>query len=209
MVIIPYDLIVLAGGSGDRLGHEYKPLVKIRGKPLIKIILDNLGKYFKHVIIVVKSEQQKALLQQILNEPHLLYTVDVKEYDNGPLVALYSGALKAVSDKLFVIPCDTPFITYAVASKMLRGLEVYEAVIPKWPNGYIEPLVAAYRRIPLLQASRKALTDNKRTVRSILECLKTYYIDVYELSNNPIKSFLNINTWEDLKRAEKFMKSRL
>ncbi|RLG74572.1 MAG: hypothetical protein DRO23_06405 [Thermoprotei archaeon] len=199
-----YSLVILAGGLSQRLGSAYKPLVRLKNKALIRLVVENLEELFTEVIIVVKSEKQKNLLKPILKDKNVIFTLDSSIFENGPLVAMYTGALKAQYSKLFIIASDYPFIESNLALKLLEKLSEYEAAIPMWPNGYIEPLVGSYRREPLVNYSYKALMKGLRRAREPLNYMKTCYVNVYELTPIPEIVFHNINTIEDLVKAEKF-----
>ncbi|MCS7096941.1 MAG: molybdenum cofactor guanylyltransferase [Candidatus Methanomethylicia archaeon] len=196
-------LIVLAGGSGNRM-KGYKPIFKIHGKPLIKIILEKIIDVFDEILIVVREEWQKELLIRELDF-NVRYVFDIPSLE-GPLAAIYAGALNSKYEKIAIVPSDTPFINSSVFIKMSTYLnEDYEAVVPIWPNGYLEPLIAIYLRNPLIEALKKVISENEYRVQLLLKNLKTRYVDVYELALNPEKEFFNINTLEELALAEEII----
>jgi len=199
-----YSLVVLAGGFSQRLGSMYKPLIRLKNKPLIKIVIENLEELFNEIIVVVKNEEQRSLLEHVLRNKDVVFTLDTSMFRDGPLVAMYTGAMKARYSKLFVIASDYPFVKLNLAKKLLEKLNGYEAVIPMWPNGYIEPLVASYRREPLVKYSYEALVKGRRRAREPLSYMKTCYVNVYELTPIPEIVFHNINTVEDVVKAEEF-----
>jgi len=79
------------------------------------------------------------------------------------------------------------------------------AVIPRWPNGYIEPLQAVYRTKPALEAAKNVLGEGKFNMRSMIDSLGGIrYISTLVLQqlDPKLKTFFNINTPLDLKKAE-------
>jgi len=203
-----YSLIVLAGGFSKRLSNVFKPLVRLKNKPLIEILLSNLNELFKEIIIVVKYYEQKKAIEEVLyHKANITYVLDDKLFEDGPLVAMYSGAKKAHHHKLFVTASDYPFLSAYVVKKLLEKLSDYEAVVPIWPNGYIEPLAASYKKMPLIKYSYEALMKGERRVRAPLNYMKTYYVNVYELTSTPEIVFHNINTEKDLMLAEKIIEN--
>ncbi|MEM4887480.1 MAG: NTP transferase domain-containing protein, partial [Desulfurococcaceae archaeon] len=96
-MIFDASLVVLAGGRGDRL-KAYKPLLRVGGKYLIELVLKNLASFFKEVIVVVREEWQKNLLVEsiktIYRDLNISYAIDVLSIE-GPLAAMYTGALKS------------------------------------------------------------------------------------------------------------------
>lgn len=204
-MVLDASLVVLAGGRGDRL-KAYKPLLRVRGKYLIELVLRNLASFFKEVIVVVREEWQKNLLAEsiktIYRDLNISYAIDIPLIE-GPLAAMYTGALKSRELKMAVVPSDTPFITYGAFLKMNLVLsEGYEAVVPMWPRGFVEPTIALYLREPLLKAIDRSISIGERSAHSMLKYLNVAYVNTYALSQNPVKEFLNINTYEDLAVAE-------
>ena len=200
-------LIVLAGGAGNRLG-VYKPLLKFKNSTLIENVLRNLMGDFDQIIIVLKERWQREILEsecEILRRGNFIYTYDPPKME-GLLAAIYAGTLIAVNEKIAITPSDTPFIKPHIYEKMYRYLDYgYEAVIPKWPNGFIEPLISMYAKTPLLKVLESKIAHGEKSVRSILDSMKTLYVDVYEVSLKPEIEFLNVNTIEDLMLAEKLI----
>lgn len=204
-MIIDASLVILAGGRGDRL-KAYKPLLKVKGKYLIELVLKNLASFFKEVVIVVREEWQRNLLAEsiktIYRDLNISYAIDVPLIE-GPLAAMYTGALESRELKIAVAPSDTPFIAHRVFLKMNLVLSKgYEAVVPMWPEGYVEPTIAMYLREPLLKAIDRSISMGGRSAHSILRYLNVAYVNTYDLSQNPVKEFLNVNTYKDLAVAE-------
>lgn len=204
-------LIILAGGSGERI-KGFKPLVKLNGESIIRIILKKFINKCNEILIVVREEWQKKTLEEdlkILNADatrRIKYVFDSPLIE-GPLAAIYAGALNSNNNIIAILPSDTPFINSNIHMVMMKYLnDDYEAVVPIWPNGFIEPLIAVYLKEPLLKALNKILFLNERRVQSILKMLKVNYVDIYKLSSNPEKEFFNINTLEDLMKALDIMK---
>ena len=104
-----------------------------------------------------------------------------------------------------LLPCDTPFVLNQIVSLLLELCSKKDAAIPRWPNGYLEPLQAAYNTKSALTAANKALKDNKLNMRSMISHLgNVRYISTSVLRrlDPELKTFFNINTPKDLKKAE-------
>jgi len=200
------SLIILSGGLGERINFQFKPLLRVCGKSLIELALEKLfsKELFEEVIVVVKNYKQKAVLEEALEHFKVRIVEDEKEFKDGPLVAIYTGAKNAKMEHVFIVAVDYPLITTDVIKNMLSKLKECDAVIPKWPNGFIEPLVSAYKRRKLVKASYKALMLGMRKARAPLEFLeRPCLVSVFSLSRNPEIVFTNINTFDDLLKAEK------
>jgi len=115
------------------------------------------------------------------------------------------------SEYSVILPCDAPFVNEEVLRYLLKRSEDTHAVIPVWPNGYIEPLNAVYNVSAGRRASRKAIDEGKKRVNDMVQMLeKTIYVPVEELKtfDQELLTFHNINSTEDLENAEKILKKK-
>jgi molybdopterin-guanine dinucleotide biosynthesis protein A len=83
------------------------------------------------------------------------------------------------------------------------------AVIPRWSSGYIEPLHAVYHTKSALKAAKVALKQGHMNMRSMIENLReVYYVStrLLEQQTPGLVTFFNVNTPQDLKKAELFLK---
>jgi HAD superfamily hydrolase (TIGR01509 family) len=141
------DTVVLipmagAGSRFEKAGYTFpKPLIEVRGKPMIQVVVDNLNIDAEFVYIVQKSHYEKYQLQYLLNlitpgckivqvdgltEGAACTTLLAKEYiDNDKHLVL------ANSDQ--VIEWDSHDFFYTAISKKSDGLiATFKATHPKW-----------------------------------------------------------------------------
>lgn len=198
--------IILAGGSSKRLGFN-KGLVLLLDKPLIKYVLDAVNTIVEEKIVVISSEALAETFAKVLG-PNIKIVLDKIEAQS-PLIGALTGFSEAHGEYSLLLPCDTPMVSKEVLALLLELCIGKNAVIPRWPNGHIEPLHAVYRTKPALEAAEKALHDGRFDMRSMIEKLRGIrYVStlVLEQFDPELKMFLNINTLMDLKRAEKILK---
>jgi len=199
--------IVLAGGLSNRFGHD-KGLLQLAGKPLILHVLDKISTIVDEVLIVVGSIQQ-AKVYAILN---LNAKIVIDKYEiQSPLVGAITGFENANGEYSLLLPCDTPFVSSRIASLLLEKCVNRDAVIPRWPNGYIEPLQAAYRTKSAITAANTALENKKLDMRSMIANLgKVTYTSTLTLKQvDPnLVTFFNINTPEKIRKAEAIIKGK-
>jgi len=204
--LLKKSAIILAGGFSKRFGQD-KGLIELAGKPLILYVLDGISSVADETLVVASSSEQRAAFEHLVG--HRAKVV-LDEYEpRSPLVGALTGFEKAQSEYSLLLPCDTPFISREIASLLLDLCIKRNAVIPRWPNGYIEPLQAAYRTKPALAAAEKALKQERLNLRSIIDHLKEIrYIStlVFQQTDPRLLTFFNINTPEDLKKAESILK---
>ena len=199
------SIIILAGGRSKRLGRE-KGLVALAGKPLILHVLERIKNIAKEIIVVVSSEIQKENFEKVVgNAAHIV--VD-KFNIRSPLVGALTGFEAADEEKSLLLPCDTPFVSREIASFLLDICRKRAAAIPRWPDGKIEPLQAAYDTKMGLEASKEALKEGKMDLRSMISKLRgVRYISTLVIREFDPKmlTFFNINTLVDLRKAERII----
>ncbi len=194
--------IILAGGFSKRFGRD-KGLIELNGKPLILHVLDKVAGVVKEIVVVVSSHAQKGRLQGVLG--HRASVVVDKQEVQSPLIGAVTGFDHAQGEYSLLLPCDTPFLSSSVAQLLLELCTKKAAVIPKWPNGYVEPLQAAYHTESVLRSARIVLKEGKRNLRSMIAHLNgVRYISttVLRARDPELLTFFNINTTDDLRKAE-------
>ncbi|UNQ74147.1 molybdenum cofactor guanylyltransferase [Infirmifilum sp. NZ] len=198
------NLVVLAGGAGRRLGGVYKPLLELCGKPMILRILEAMSGYFDKVTVIVHDAEQIEAVSKIATGLGLRVDVvrDILEVAS-PLSGLYTASLTVKEGIFAVIPADTPFIRGKTMKALHQLLDdENDAVVPRWPNGYVEPLIAVYRREAVRRALSNAALSSLR-VSWLLENIRTKYVSVEEISENPRLEFFNVNTRDDLEVVQR------
>ncbi|MBS7655415.1 molybdenum cofactor guanylyltransferase [Candidatus Bathyarchaeota archaeon] len=194
------NIIILAGGKSLRFGED-KALIKFRNKPLITYIVDTALKIAEKVIVVIKNNEE---FYKILLPKNIIIMKDEFEIQS-PLVGMLTGMKILKAGYTAVLPCDCPFINTNLIKHIFKSVNGFDAAIPKWPNGYIEPLHSIYKveaTIPLIE---EALKKGTLSILSVIKYLKKiFYIPINELKkyDSKLLSFFNINTLEDFKIAE-------
>jgi len=197
--------IILAGGASERFGQE-KSFIRLAGKPLLLYVFENVRDVAEEVIIVVSSAHQRESYTQLFqNETKIL--VDIENLRN-PLIGALTGFMNAGGDYSILLPCDTPFVSKEVVKLLFEISLNMDAVIPRWPNGYIEPLQAVYRTSSALTAAKTAIEKGESRLQSMISRLKRVrYIStmVVKEIDPHLTTFFNVNTPVDLKKAEKLI----
>ena len=199
--------LILAGGEGRRIG-EFKALVKLNAKPLVLYVVEKAAELFDEVIVVANSERGVEELKSIL--PGKVRIIEDSAEGRGPLAGIVSGAKEVSREYTATLPCDSPFIRIEVLKLLYEMRLGFDAVIPRWPNGYIEPLHSVYRTASALSAGMQALKDGKYRVTEMISRLsKVRYVDVEFLRkvDAELLTFFNINRVEDLWRAERIVEN--
>lgn len=198
--------VILAGGFASRFGQD-KGLIRLANKPLIKHVLDKIDPVADEKLVVVSSRQQAEGYTKIVSSD-VKVVVDLEE-KHGPLVGALTGFSEAYAEYSLLLPCDTPFLSDDVLSLMLDLCTDRNAVIPRWPNCYIEPLHAVYRTKVALEAAENVLKEGEMNMQSMVDRLRSVrYVSTLVLQqlDPELRTFFNVNTPLDLKKAEAMLK---
>lgn len=168
--------------------------------------LEKVGKVVDEKVIVVGSEDQRDVFSPLFE--HVANVVVDRYEGNGPLVGALTGFETVQSEYSLLLPCDTPFLSSEIATLLLDCCVGRGAAIPRWPNGWIEPLQAAYNTKSAIAAAKKALNQGKMDMASMISHLGGIrYISTMVLRKiDPnLLTFFNINTLGDLRKAESML----
>ncbi len=194
--------IVLAGGLSKRFGRN-KAFVKLRGKPLIGYVIERVMKVSDEVIIVIRPSDDAEAFHRISSDVRVV--VDGEDFQS-PLVGASAGFEASSGDYSLLVPCDTPFISVEAVRLLFEVCFNVDAVIPRWPNGYIEPLQSVYRTEAALEAARTSLLNGRRDLHSMISLLgRIRYMSTLVIReiDPSLLTFFNVNTGLDLRRAER------
>lgn len=184
---------VLAGGKSSRFG-ENKLLYKIDGKPIVMYTIERLLKAssIEDVVIVTSREMKEdfeALGVRVLIDDLLV----------GPIGGIFV-ALKQIGDA-FVVAGDMPLINPKFVDYIVERFYERESLvcIPRWANGYIEPLHAVYSK-NFVSILKKQMKKGEYMIRKAIEIANPCYILIDDLPEEFKESLFNINTKHDLER---------
>lgn len=184
-------LAILAGGKATRLGGINKALIEIEGETIISKIHSTLSPICKEVIIISNQSQPDYRIPAKIHP-------DIIE-NCGPLGGIHSALHHSSNEIVLVVSCDMPFISINIANQLIdayiKNQPKVDAVVPTL-NGFNEPLLAVYNKRLSTKIS-EILSDRKgHRITDLLDKCKTIKVEI-EASPENIKSFTNINTFDD------------
>jgi molybdopterin-guanine dinucleotide biosynthesis protein A len=200
--------IVLAGGFSSRFGQD-KGGLELANKPLIRHVVDAVSPVVDETIIVTSSQERVTQYGKVITAD-VQFVIDICE-SNSPLIGALTGFEYAHGEYALLLPFDTPFVSKEVVSLLFELCLNREAAIPRWPNCQIEPLHAVYQTKLALEAAKGAVTEGKLNVRAMIEKLRgVHYVSTLSIQqlDPELRSFFNINTPADLKKATAMVKPR-
>jgi molybdopterin-guanine dinucleotide biosynthesis protein A len=184
-------------------------LRRLAGKLLVLRVLERVATVANEIVVVVGSTTQQSVLSQAFGRKT---RVIVDSYgDHSPLIGALTGLENVQADYALLLPCDAAFVSRDIAKLLLDLCEGKSAAIPRWPDGKIEPLQAAYNVKLAKEAAQIAYHEGRRDMRGMIDHLRNIrYISTLVLQQYDAKlaTFFNINAVEDWRRAENMLKGR-
>jgi len=181
-------VVVVAVGESTRLG-TFKPLAILKGRTLISYALNIAFTASPHVYLLLKNPEQEFLLKDELSGRGVKIILEPPK--GPPYPASLTMCLSGVSeDLIFLMGCDTPMLNPSLPRLLQDRMGPSSATVPVWPNGYVEPLAALYRKSSLPK-------NEVNNMRKLLELMKAKLVKIEDLGVHPT-SFFNINSKEDL-----------
>lgn len=177
-----FPCVILAGGKSSRFG-ENKALYQINNQPLIQIQYNKLSKIFTKTYVSTKNN---------IFTPHYKIILDKSDI-YSPMIALQSILTFINTDKVFIIPVDTPSISEITIKKIIENSQENDITIVKTPNK-THYLTGIFYKSALHEINN-LLNKEKHQISDLIKNVKTNIISHYNDDE-----FLNINTKEDLDR---------
>ncbi len=197
------SIAILCGGKSTRFGDECKILHKISDKFMFQIINDKFQNSSTDIFLQL-SQDIKDMIEANIDDFKLEeYPIFLDLHDNqGPLAGIYSALTHATNPNVFVVAADLPWVDANILDELKKYVG-HEIIIPRWDNGFYEPLCAIYSQ-KLLKIIERQLQDNKLSIHQLYEMsdkisIKTINID--DLIENSVINedcFKNVNTKKDL-----------
>lgn len=188
------NAVILAGGRSRRMGRD-KAVLPVGGVPMIVRLVEALRPCCGEVLVVA-------------NDPAPFAGLPVRVVPDafpglGPLAGLHAGLLASGDDLNFVLACDLPFASPALAAHMAARAEraQADAAVPL-SGGRPEPLHAVYRRrsAPVAEG---LLAAAALSMSGFLGRIRVCWVGEEEVRafGEPERIFFNVNRPADLARA--------
>lgn len=193
----PLPGVILAGGQGRRLGGRDKAFVPLAGRPLIEHVNERLAPQVSQIAINANGDPAR------FGSDHPVLTDSIPDRP-GPLAGILAAMEWAKSlhaDWVVTVATDTPFLPKTLVetlkhAQVSSGAQIVLAetsdgphpVIALWPTGLSENL-------------RRSLGEGVRKVSDFAEANGAVGVAL------PDDALFNINTQDDLARAEERLAS--
>ncbi len=180
---------IIAGGKSGRFGSD-KSIYVYNGKTLIEYVVDKVSPVFSDISIIAPDGEKF----NFLNLPVIADIVPRM----GPIGGIYTAVQTLNAERIFIFPCDMPYLNTEFIRYMADIPPLYDIVVPMVQGRY-EPLHAIYSKNCLPAIKRNIDAGDYRmsgfydglNIREVAEDEICFYDD-------PERMFLNVNFKEDL-----------
>ena len=187
--------VILAGGQNKRFGGQNKAFLRIGGQRSVDRLMEVYGRLFEQVVLVTNDPAAYTDLDALIVSDHY----PTRSSLNG----LHAGLFAAAHEYAFFTACDAPFARPALIRCMLDHIEAKaDIVIPVTSAGY-EPMFALYKK-SCLPVMEQQLANDRLKIQGLFRKVRVKTVGEAALrkADPELVSFFNINTPEDLERAE-------
>jgi len=187
--------VILAGGLSTRYAGENKAFLSIGQQRIIDVIYKVFKSIFDEIIIV--TNQPVDYLEWDVNIVTDIYPV------RSSLTGIHAGLFYASHPFIFVTACDLPFIQKKLVESILNLIEPrVSVVIPETSKG-MEPLFAVYSKA-CLPTMEKHIKEDRLKIQRMFHSFNVRRVkeEILRVADPELMSFYNVNTAEDLTRAE-------
>ena len=193
--------VIVAGGKGSRLGLGVpKAMARVGGLTLIERALRAVEPWCDAIVV--------AAPPAIEFDESCYRRIEDAAGPRSPLAGVVGGFESVAHERAFVLGADFPLVEPATILAILDRLSDRSAVIPM-PGGIPQPLAAAYSARAESEMAARFRAGEHSVILSVMP-LDPSLVPDQELAEweGGTESFLNVNTAEDLARAESVLASR-
>lgn len=189
------SVAILAGGQSTRMGAN-KALAEVAGRPIIERIVERVRPLSDELLIVTNTPEAYTRLGLPM-APDLIP-------GKGPLGGLYTAISTTLGAHTLVVSCDQPFLNVELLRYLIGLREGFDVVVPLAPDGYPQSMLAVYGK-PCLEAIRAKLDADRLKVIGFFPDVRVREVPAGEIASiDPDRrSFINVNTPDDLAEAER------
>jgi molybdopterin-guanine dinucleotide biosynthesis protein A len=181
--------VILAGGLGRRLGGA-KAQAELAGRPLISYPLDALREALADVVIVAKAD---TLLPGSLGKVAVSLEPALPRH---PLAGIVHALGLEPGRGVLVCAADMPFVSPALVTRIAAADPGDAPAVVPICGGELQPLLALY--LPAAAAAFGARAAGAGSpLRSVVAGIGPRLLEVADE-----RAFFNVNTREDLARAQ-------
>ena len=194
---------VLAGGAARRYGGRPKGLLEVGGRRILDRVVDVLARVTGAAPLLVANAVDASTWRPDLK------TVPDKRSGYGTLGGIYTAVI-AGPEPVLCVAWDMPFVPEALLRELAQQSRAYDAFLPESSGRRgVEPLCAVYGPACAPAIERRLAADDLKAI-SFHDDVRTGILplDRVRAFGDPDELFFNVNTPDDLARAEALCRQR-
>ena len=194
--------VILAGEKSKRFGED-KNLVKLGSLSLIEHVIQKVKEKFKKILIIANNDLKIEKSSDIVVIPDLI------KGNLGPLIGILTAmkwAKKSNSNYKWIatFPSDTPFFDISIIEKYEKKIIEDDSLLYFVTSSEKRHNIFGLWSIDLLDVLEEDLLKNN--FRKVEDWANKIGVKTINIKFEKFDPFLNINTKEDLSKAEKIFK---
>jgi len=194
---------VLAGGAARRYGGRAKGLLEVGGRRILDRVVDTLTAVTGAPPLIVANAADAATWRPDLE------TIPDARPGYGTLGGIYT-AVAAGPDPVLCLAWDMPFVPAGLLRALVGRSTAFDAVLPESGGRRgVEPLCAVYGPACRAAIERRLAAEDLMAVSFHADVrVGILSLDEVRAFGDPDELFFNVNTPEDLARAEELWRQR-
>lgn len=183
--------VILAGGQGSRLGGIDKGLIPLQKTPLVQHVINRVEPQVENIIISANQN-----LEVYADFGFAVFEDDLSDFA-GPLAGILKALQHCQNDWLLTVPADSPFVAADLAQRLSQHVQDNKIIIAH-DGERLQPTFALIHK-SMAPSLTEFLQQGERKTRAWMQQQPHAIVDFSDQAD----TFININTADDLKNAEK------
>ncbi len=183
--------VILAGGQGSRLGGVDKGLLELNKIPLVHHLINRIQPQVSEIIISANRN-----LKTYADLGLSVYEDEISDFA-GPLAGILKALQQSQCEWLLTVPADSPFIPDDIALRLSQNIKDNKIAMAH-DGERLQPTFALIHK-SLASSLERFLQTGERKTRVWMQQQDHAIVDFSDQTD----AFININTEEELKNAEK------
>jgi molybdopterin-guanine dinucleotide biosynthesis protein A len=195
----PCTGVILAGGQNKRFSGMNKAFISIGGKRILDRTYEIFDSLFDEIILVANDP-----LKYLEWDLHIVS--DIFPFRSS-LTGIHTGLFFTNNFHTFITACDIPFLKKELVETVINSIETgVDVIIPETLNG-MEPLCAVYSK-RCLKPIENNLIQKELKIKQFFKKVRVKKLpeNILREKDPDLISFFNINTPDDLAKAEEIIK---
>jgi molybdopterin-guanine dinucleotide biosynthesis protein A len=185
--VTPYDAVVLAGGTGRRLGGADKPALEVGGRTLLEGVLAAVADAGRVVVVGPDRPSLPAHVVQVREDPA----------GGGPAAAVAAGLQQVRAARVALLAADLPLLAPCVLAALRRAADHADGAVLVDDDGRDQVLTSVWSTAAL-RTGAESRDLHGAPLRVLLRGLRVARVPLAEAG---VDTWFDCDTDDDLRRA--------